>query len=81
MRIMCDRRLDYAELSRQLGTDVARAYAPEIASLDDLEADGIVVRTPAGLTVSPRGVPLLRVVAMRFDATFTPGETRHSQTV
>jgi len=81
MRIMCDRRLDYAELSRQLGTDVARAYAPEIASLDDLEADGIVVRTPAGLAVTPRGVPLLRVVAMRFDATFTPGETKHSQTV
>ena len=81
MKIMCDRQLDYAAVSRQIGVDVAHAYAPEIASLDDLEADGIVVRTASGLTVTPRGGPLLRVVAMRFDATFSPGKTRHSQTL
>ena len=81
MRIMCDRRLDHAAVSREIGVDVTQAYAPEIASLDDLERDGIVVRTPAGIAVTPRGVPLLRVVAMRFDATFSPGETRHSQTL
>ena len=81
MRIMCNRRLDYAAVSREIGVDVAQAYASEIASLGDLEADGIVVRTPAGITVTPVGAPLLRVVAMRFDATFRPGETRHSQTL
>ena len=81
MRIMCDRRLDYRALSSILGVDVASHYAPEIAELADLEADGLVVRTPSGIQVTPRGVPLLRVVAMRFDATFTPGANRHSQTI
>jgi oxygen-independent coproporphyrinogen-3 oxidase len=61
--------------------DVATTYAAEIASMTDLEADGIVVRTHAGIEVTPRGAPLLRVVAMRFDATFKAGAHRHSQTV
>jgi oxygen-independent coproporphyrinogen-3 oxidase len=61
--------------------DVASHYAPEIAELEDLETDGLVKRTAHGIEVTPRGVPLLRVVAMRFDATFTPGTNRHSQTI
>ncbi len=81
MRLMCDRRIDFAALSESLGVDVATAYAAEIASMTDLEADGIIVRTDAGIEVTPRGAPLLRVVAMRFDATFKPGAHRHSQTV
>ena len=81
MRLMCDRRIDFAALSESLGVDVAGAYAPEIEGMADLEADGIVVRSHAGIEVTPRGAPLLRVVAMRFDATFKPGVHRHSQTV
>jgi oxygen-independent coproporphyrinogen-3 oxidase len=61
--------------------DVAREYAAEISGLADLEADGLLTRTPAGIEVLPRGVPLLRVIAMRFDATFVPGPGRHAQTV
>jgi oxygen-independent coproporphyrinogen-3 oxidase len=81
MGLMCDRRLDYAALSASLGVDVAREYATEIAGLADLEADGLLIRTPAGIEVLARGVPLLRVIAMRFDATFVPGAGRHAQTV
>jgi oxygen-independent coproporphyrinogen III oxidase len=81
MGLMCDRRLDYAVLSDALGIDVAKEYAKEIAGLDDLEADGLLVRTSRGIEVHPRGVPLLRVIAMRFDGTFTPGSGRHAQTV
>jgi oxygen-independent coproporphyrinogen-3 oxidase len=81
MGLMCDRRLDYAALSASLGVDVAREYAAEISGLADLEADGLLTRTPAGIEVLPRGVPLLRVIAMRFDATFVPGPGRHAQTV
>jgi oxygen-independent coproporphyrinogen-3 oxidase len=81
MGLMCDRRLDYAALSKELGIDVAGDYAAEIASLGDLEADGLLQRTPGGVEVLPRGVPLLRVIAMRFDATFSPGAGRHSQTI
>jgi oxygen-independent coproporphyrinogen-3 oxidase len=81
MGLMCDRRLDYAALSASLDVDVAREYAAEISGLADLEADGLLTRTPAGIEVLPRGVPLLRVIAMRFDATFVPGPGRHAQTV
>ncbi len=81
MRIMCDRKIDYRSMSSLLGVDITSHYAPEIADLEDLEADGLILRTPRGIEVTPRGVPLLRIVAMRFDATFTPGTSRHSQTI
>ncbi len=81
MRIMCDRGLDFAALSREFGFDFADLYVNELASLADLEADGIVRHTTRGFEVTPLGVPLLRVVAMRFDATFAPGKTQHSRTI
>jgi oxygen-independent coproporphyrinogen-3 oxidase len=81
MRVMCDRRLDYAVLSREFGFDFSATYANEIASLADLEADGIVERTKDGLVVTPVGAPLLRIVAMRFDPTSYGAAKQHSQTV
>ena len=81
MGLMCDRRLDYAGLSQALGVDVRQTYATEIAGLEDLEADGLLRRSDDGIEVLPRGVPLLRVIAMRFDTTFSPGAGRHAQTV
>jgi oxygen-independent coproporphyrinogen-3 oxidase len=81
MRLMCDRRLDYAALSQAIGLDFTTHYAAQIASLADLEADGLVHRGENELTVTPAGVPLLRVIAMRFDLhpVTTPG--RHSKTI
>jgi oxygen-independent coproporphyrinogen-3 oxidase len=81
MGLMCDRRLDYGALDDEFGGEVAKDYAREIASLGDLEDEGLLVRSEEGIQVMPRGVPLLRVIAMRFDATFTPGEGRHSKTI
>lgn len=81
MRIMCDRRLDFARMSRTLGVDFAATYASELASLADLEADGLIARTPGGIEVTRVGVPLLRVVAMRFDSTLSAGPQKHSRTI
>jgi len=81
MGLMCDRKLDYAALSAALHVDVAKEYAREIAGLADLQADGLLACSEEGIEVLPRGVPLLRVIAMRFDATFVPGAGRHAQTV
>ncbi len=81
MSIMCERRLDYAALSREIGINFAKAYARELAALDDLEQDGLIARTPAGMVVTPVGVPLLRVIAMRFDSYLAPGAGRHAQTI
>jgi oxygen-independent coproporphyrinogen-3 oxidase len=81
MRLMCDRRLDFGALSRQLGLDFARTYSTELASLDDLEADGLVQRQPDGILVTPAGGPLLRVIAMRFDEHFLAAAKKHSQVI
>jgi oxygen-independent coproporphyrinogen-3 oxidase len=81
MRLMCDRRLDYAALSREIGVDFATTYAAELAGLSDLEADGIVQRTARGFEVTPVGSPLLRIVAMRFDAYYRPAAQRHAQAI
>lgn len=82
MRLMCDLELDYAAMSKQAGVDVAEHFAAEISSLDDLETDGLVERSAAGLKVTEAGRLFIRNVAMRFDA-YLPRqeERRFSQTV
>lgn len=81
MRLMCDRRLDFAAVSKELGLDFSTVYARELASLADLQADGLVRATGAGIEVTARGGPLLRVIAMRFDPLFVAGPRRHAQAI
>lgn len=81
MSLMCERRLDFRKLSAQLALDFPSVYAPELASLGDLEADGLVRRTAAAVQVTRAGVPLLRVIAMRFDPTVTGAALQHSRTI
>lgn len=78
MRLMCHRRIDYATLGAELRTDIPETYAEEIASLEDLRADGIVEIDAQGIRVTPAGVPLLRIVAMRFDEHHVQKPRRHS---
>jgi oxygen-independent coproporphyrinogen III oxidase len=81
MRIMCDRRINYADLSRRLGVDFRRKFAREIESLADLEADGLLRRDPEGLVITGVGALLIRIIAMRFDAYLEKGPRRFSRTV
>lgn len=81
MRLMCDRRLDHAALTQQLGLDFARTYAAELAGLEDMRADGLVRLTSHSVEVTPAGIPLLRVIAMRFDPLFTAAPRRHAQAI
>ncbi|MEJ1972315.1 MAG: hypothetical protein WDM96_07595 [Lacunisphaera sp.] len=78
---MCERRLDFRTLSAALGVDFAATYAAELESLADLETDGLVRRGPESVEVTRAGVPLLRVIAMRFDPTVTAGPRQHSRTI
>lgn len=82
MRLMCDLEIDYAALSAQTRVNVPEYFASEIGSLADLEADGLVRRSPTGLKITDRGRLFIRNVAMRFDA-YLPRQTerRFSQTV
>jgi oxygen-independent coproporphyrinogen-3 oxidase len=79
MRVMCDRALDYAALSNALAVDFPETYASELASLTDLEADGLVERGATGLRVTAAGLPFLRVIAQRFDACGDSSPERHSR--
>ena len=83
MHIMCDLYLDYAKLSAEMGIDFADYFKADIASLDDLEADGLVQREPGGLHVTPLGRLFVRIVATRFDAYLQAEQRkgRYSQTV
>ncbi|MBN2507391.1 MAG: oxygen-independent coproporphyrinogen III oxidase [Verrucomicrobia bacterium] len=82
MELMCNLGLDYAALSRQAGTNVAGYFASEIASLGDMEADGLLRRSPAGIEITNLGRLLIRNIAMRFDP-YLPRESerRFSRTI
>lgn len=68
MRLMCDLELNFAAMSRLLGVEFEKYFAAELASLDDMVADGLLTRAPGGLQVTETGRLLIRNIAMRFDA-------------
>ena len=82
MRLMCDLGLDYGPMSQLLGLDFKNHFAAELASLDDMEQDGLLVRSPERLHVTDLGRLLIRNIAMRFDAyANTRKENRFSRTI
>lgn len=82
MRLMCDLGLDYATISKLLGIHFKEHFAAEIESLDDMEADGLLLKTPEGIVVTDLGRLLIRNIAMRFDAyAATRKENRFSRTI
>jgi oxygen-independent coproporphyrinogen-3 oxidase len=70
MRLMCDLTLDFAAMSQYMESDFKTYFARELASLDDLEADGLIVQSERGLTVTDFGRLLIRNIASRFDAAY-----------
>ncbi len=82
MRLMCDLGLDYAAMSARLGIDFGKYFARELDSLADMEGDGLIKRTPAGIEVTDLGRLLIRNIAMRFDAYLSAEkERRYSRTI
>jgi oxygen-independent coproporphyrinogen-3 oxidase len=82
MRLMCDLGLDYVAMSKLLALDFPAYFAQELDSLADMEADGLLVKTPAGVAVTDLGRLLIRNIAMRFDAyATTRKENRFSRTI
>jgi oxygen-independent coproporphyrinogen III oxidase len=82
MRLMCDLELDYAAMSKLLELDFAQYFASELDSLDDMEADGLVLKTPAALIVTDLGRLFIRNIAMCFDRyTSSRKEARFSNTI
>ena len=66
-KLMCNFELDFATLGSHYGIDFAAYFAPDLASLAPLAADGLVTLTERDLKVTMRGRLLVRTVAMHFD--------------
>ena len=82
MRLMCDLELDYAAMSKLLELDFPQYFASELDSLNEMEADGLVLKTPAALIVTDLGRLFIRNIAMCFDFyASSRKETRFSKTV
>lgn len=82
MRLMCDLRLDYAALSRDIGGEIATDYAAELARLRPLAADGLVAFDSDGLRVTESGRLFLRNIAACFDPSHDAAATRrHARAV
>jgi oxygen-independent coproporphyrinogen-3 oxidase len=82
MQIMCNLRVNYAELSERIGVPFEEHFARELESLADLEADGLVELRPGEFRVTDLGRLLVRIIAMRFDA-YLPQKLvgRHAMTI
>lgn len=82
MRLMCDLEFDYAHMSELLGLDFKAKYESELASLEDMEEDGLIQKSDTGLIVTELGRLLIRNIAMRFDGYQTERkEGRFSRTI
>ena len=66
-KLMCNFELDFAAVSREYGIRFEDYFAPDLAALKPLAADGLVVLDGNGVKVTPRGRLLVRTVAMQFD--------------
>ncbi len=84
-RLMCDTVMSFTEVEARFGLDFTDYFAGELVALEPMIHDGLVVREPQGLRLTPVGRPLMRNVAMVFDAYLQApvlaGPARHSQTV
>lgn len=81
MRLMCDGRLGFAEMSAKLGIDFAEYFASALAALRPMKEDGLVEITAAEIAVTPAGRFLVRNIAMVFDAYLERKNARYSKTV
>ncbi|MDY7104159.1 MAG: oxygen-independent coproporphyrinogen III oxidase [Actinomycetota bacterium] len=66
--LMCNLALRFDDLRDRFGVDYADRFAEEDRVLEPLVADGLVVREPDALVVTPLGRTFVRNVAMVFDS-------------
>jgi oxygen-independent coproporphyrinogen-3 oxidase len=65
--IMCQGNVRFGEFERRYGIDFNNHFALELASLAPLEEDGLIELSEQSVEVTPTGLLLLRVIAMKFD--------------
>ena len=66
-QLICNFRLDYAEIEQRYALSFAEYFAVDLALLAPFVADGLVVLEPHGIRVSTTGRLLIRNICMCFD--------------
>jgi oxygen-independent coproporphyrinogen III oxidase len=77
-RLMCDLRVELADVCRMLGASVER-FAPELSALDELAQDGLVLRKGSEITVPQEARAFVRSVCAVFDQYQPQKEPRYSR--
>ena len=80
-QLMCKLELEFSALDDELGIDTKMYLKQDLAGLQSLVDDGIVLLHSSGIKVTATGRLFLRNVAMQFDAYREQQEGRCSQTV
>jgi len=71
MRLMCDLKINKVRIDEKFGIDFDLYFSESIHQLGELEADGLVIQTPASILITEKGRYFLRNIAMCFDAYLT----------
>jgi oxygen-independent coproporphyrinogen III oxidase len=77
-RLMCDLRVDLAEVCRAHGESVER-FAAEVSALDALALDGLVARCGSEIRIPQEARALMRSVCAVFDRYAPQQEARYSR--
>ncbi len=79
-RLMCDFRLNRAEIKHRFGAD-AEALLADADRLAESDEDGILFKDDSAIRVTERGRPFVRSICAALDPYFAAGGARHSATV
>ena len=66
-QLICQFECDFAAISEAWQINFVNHFAAELEQLAPMIADGLITRTPAGLTVTDQGRLLIRRICMVFD--------------
>ena len=75
-RLMCDFTVDFAAVESRYAVRFHDYFAPELAALRELEADGLVAVSANAIAVTSRGKLLVRCVAIAFDRRLREAQER-----
>ncbi len=67
MRLMCDFKIDFFAFEHEFGISFNQHFSDALADLQEMQADGLLELSDAGLRVLPAGRLMIRNVAMVFD--------------
>lgn len=74
--LICNFALEFAAIEHQYQLTFGDYFAPELAELADMQADGLLILNEAGIQVLPAGRLLIRNICMVFDRYLREQTTR-----